>query len=196
LGRRPGRFCCSFEDFGQAHDVQAVRGERRRSGKPRLRDRPPSGRLSEFGTGRKAAGPERSRSAAAIENRHPRLRAALYMAAVAATKMNLDIRAQQQRLLTCGKAKMMTVGATMCQLVHICFGVFKLERVLLSARSPDLTNRAVSASKFEAIGNTSTVPLTAMVTRSISGSASVETSLRPNCLRAGHQSVTADPRGF
>ncbi len=35
-------------------------------------------------------------------------------------------------------------------------------------------------SKFEASGDTSTVPLTAMVTQSSSGSASVETSPRPN----------------
>jgi transposase len=56
---------------------------------------------------------------------NPRLRAALYMAAVVATKVNPDIRAQQQRLLARGKAKMSTLGAAMRKLVHICFGVLK-----------------------------------------------------------------------
>jgi transposase len=56
---------------------------------------------------------------------NPRLRAALYMAAVVATKLNPDIRAQQQRLLARGKAKMATLGAAMRKLVHICFGVLK-----------------------------------------------------------------------
>jgi hypothetical protein len=42
-----------------------------------------------------------------------------------ATKLNPDIRAQQQRLLARGKAKMATLGAAMRKLVHICFGVLK-----------------------------------------------------------------------
>lgn len=54
-----------------------------------------------------------------------RLRAALYMAAVVATKLNPDIKAQQQRLLERGKAKMSTLGAAMRKLVHICFGVLR-----------------------------------------------------------------------
>jgi len=54
-----------------------------------------------------------------------RLRAALYMAAVFATKLNPDIKAQQQRLLERGKAKMSTLGAAMRKLVHICFGVLR-----------------------------------------------------------------------
>jgi transposase len=54
-----------------------------------------------------------------------RLRAALYMAAVIATKLNPDIKAQQQRLLERSKAKMSTLGAAMRKLVHICFGVLK-----------------------------------------------------------------------
>ncbi len=54
-----------------------------------------------------------------------RLRAALYMAAVVATKVNPDIKAQQQRLLARGKVKMSTLGAAMRKLVHICFGVLK-----------------------------------------------------------------------
>lgn len=56
---------------------------------------------------------------------NPRLRAALYMAAVVATKLNPDIRAQQARLLGRGKAKMSTLGAAMRKLVHLCFGVLK-----------------------------------------------------------------------
>ena len=47
------------------------------------------------------------------------------MAAVVATKLNPDIKAQQQRLLERGKAKMSTLGAAMRKLVHICFGVLK-----------------------------------------------------------------------
>jgi transposase len=58
-----------------------------------------------------------------------RLRAALYMAAVVATKLNPDIKAQQQRLLERGKAKMSTLGAAMRKLVHICFGVLKSGKI-------------------------------------------------------------------
>lgn len=56
---------------------------------------------------------------------NPRLRAALYMAAIVATKLNPDVRAQQARLLGRGKAKMSTLGAAMRKLVHLCFGVLK-----------------------------------------------------------------------
>lgn len=56
---------------------------------------------------------------------NPRLRAALYMAAVVATRLNPDVKAQQQRLLGRGKAKMATLGAAMRKLVHLCFGVLK-----------------------------------------------------------------------
>lgn len=54
-----------------------------------------------------------------------RVRAALYMAAVVATRRNPDIRAQYQRLLAAGKSKMSALGAAMRKLVHICFGVLK-----------------------------------------------------------------------
>ena len=47
------------------------------------------------------------------------------MAAVVATKLNPDVRAQQARLLGRGKAKMSTLGAAMRKLVHLCFGVLK-----------------------------------------------------------------------
>jgi len=56
---------------------------------------------------------------------NPRLRAALYMAAVVAIRHNPDIRAQYQRLLARGKSKMSAIGAAMRKLVHICFGVLK-----------------------------------------------------------------------
>ncbi len=54
-----------------------------------------------------------------------RLRAALYMAAVVATRCNPHIRAQYHRLLTAGKSKMSALGAALRKLVHICFGVLK-----------------------------------------------------------------------
>ena len=54
-----------------------------------------------------------------------RLRAALYMAAVVATRYNPDVCAQYQRLLAAGKSKMSALGAAMRKLVHICFGVLK-----------------------------------------------------------------------
>lgn len=54
-----------------------------------------------------------------------RVRAALYMAAVVATRHNPDIRVQYQRLLAAGKPKMSALGAAMRKLVHICFGVLK-----------------------------------------------------------------------
>jgi transposase len=56
---------------------------------------------------------------------NPRVRAALYMAAVVAIRHNPDIRAQYQRLLAKGKSKMSALGAAMRKLVHICFGVLK-----------------------------------------------------------------------
>ncbi|ADC71561.1 transposase IS116/IS110/IS902 family protein [Thioalkalivibrio sp. K90mix] len=54
-----------------------------------------------------------------------RLRKALYMAAVVATRYNPDVRHQHQRLLTRGKAKMSAIGAAMRKLLHIAFGVLK-----------------------------------------------------------------------
>jgi transposase len=54
-----------------------------------------------------------------------RVRAALYMAAIVATRHNPDIRAQYQRLLANGKSKMSALGAAMRKLLHICFGVLK-----------------------------------------------------------------------
>jgi transposase len=56
---------------------------------------------------------------------NPRLRAALYMAAVVAIRHNPDVRALYERLLARGKAKMSALCAAMRKLVHICFGVVK-----------------------------------------------------------------------
>ena len=53
------------------------------------------------------------------------MRAALYMPAIVASRVNPDIRAHYQRLLAQGKSKMSALGAAMRKLVHICFGVLK-----------------------------------------------------------------------
>lgn len=57
------------------------------------------------------------------------LRAALYMPAVVASRVNPDIRAHYQRLLAQGKCKMSALGAAMRKLVHICFGVLKNQQL-------------------------------------------------------------------
>jgi transposase len=54
-----------------------------------------------------------------------RLRKALYMPAIVATKCNPDIQALYQRMLKAGKTKMSALGAAMRKLVHIAFGVYK-----------------------------------------------------------------------
>ena len=54
-----------------------------------------------------------------------RLRAKLYMAAVACIRCNPDIKQQYERLLKNEKTKMSALGAAMRKLVHICFGVLK-----------------------------------------------------------------------
>jgi transposase len=53
------------------------------------------------------------------------MRAALYMPAIVAARVNPDIRAHYKRLLAQGKSKMSALGAAMRKLVHICFGVIK-----------------------------------------------------------------------
>src|SRR5690554_5733660 len=53
------------------------------------------------------------------------IRAKIYMASVAAGTHNPDIKAQKERLLAAGKAKMQAVGAAMRKLMQICFGVIK-----------------------------------------------------------------------
>ncbi len=54
-----------------------------------------------------------------------RIRAKLYMAAVAAGTWNADIKTQKERLLNAGKTKMQALGAAMRKLAQICFGVVK-----------------------------------------------------------------------
>lgn len=56
---------------------------------------------------------------------NPRLRAALYMAAVVGIRRNPDLKAQYERLLKAGKCKMAALGAAMRKLVHLCFGVLE-----------------------------------------------------------------------
>ena len=55
----------------------------------------------------------------------PRIRAALYMTAVVATRHNPHIQALYPRLLARGKAKMAALGAAMRKLVQLAFGVLK-----------------------------------------------------------------------
>nr|WP_018174149.1 MULTISPECIES: IS110 family transposase [unclassified Thioalkalivibrio] len=57
-----------------------------------------------------------------------RLRRKLCMAAVTAAHHNADVRAQYQRLLQRGKAKMAAIGAAMRKLLHIAFGVLKSQQ--------------------------------------------------------------------
>jgi transposase len=58
----------------------------------------------------------------------PRIRAALYMAAVVATRYNPHIRTLYERLLARGKAKMAALGAAMRKLVQLAFGVLKHQK--------------------------------------------------------------------
>lgn len=56
---------------------------------------------------------------------NPRLRAALYMAAIVGVRCNPDLHAQYERLLGRGKCKMSALAAAMRKLVHLCFGVLR-----------------------------------------------------------------------
>jgi len=62
------------------------------------------------------------------KNGNPAIRAKLYLAAVTATRYNLDIKAQYERLTGKGKSKMSALGAVMRKLVQICFGVLKHQK--------------------------------------------------------------------
>lgn len=53
------------------------------------------------------------------------LKAVLYMAAVAASRYNHELRQQYQALLKAGKSKMSALGALMRRLLHIAFGILK-----------------------------------------------------------------------
>ena len=57
-----------------------------------------------------------------------RIRAVLYMAAVAAKRCNPHVKAVYERLLARGKCKMSALGAAMRKLVHLCFGVLKTQQ--------------------------------------------------------------------
>jgi transposase len=56
-----------------------------------------------------------------------RIRAKLFLVAVAAGTHNPDVKSQKIRLLAAGKTKMQALGAAMRKLIHICFGVLKTE---------------------------------------------------------------------
>jgi len=58
----------------------------------------------------------------------PRIRAALYMAAVVATRYNPHIRTLYERLLARGKAKIAALGAAMRKLVQLAFGVLRHQK--------------------------------------------------------------------
>lgn len=55
----------------------------------------------------------------------PKLRATLYMAAIVASRHNLELAKIYARLLAKGKSKMSALGALMRHLVHIAFGMLK-----------------------------------------------------------------------
>jgi hypothetical protein len=54
-----------------------------------------------------------------------KIRSVLYMSALTAIKYNPHIEALYQRLLSRGKNKMCALGAAMCKLIHLCYGVLK-----------------------------------------------------------------------
>src|SRR5690554_6881053 len=71
------------------------------------------------------------------------IRAKIYMASVAAGTHNPDIKAQKERLLAAGKAKMQAVGAAMRKLMQICFGVIKHQTPhIKNEKSPAETSEA------------------------------------------------------
>lgn len=55
----------------------------------------------------------------------PKLRATLYMAAVVASRHNLELARVYARLLNKGKSKMSALGALMRHLLHVAFGMLK-----------------------------------------------------------------------
>lgn len=57
-----------------------------------------------------------------------RIRAVLYMAAIAATRCNPHVKTVYERLIARGKSKMSALGAAMRKLVHLCFGVLKTQQ--------------------------------------------------------------------
>lgn len=59
---------------------------------------------------------------------NPRIRKFLYFPALAAIRFNPLIKAQRERLLAQGKAKMVAVGAAMRKLLHLAYGVLKHQK--------------------------------------------------------------------
>jgi len=57
-----------------------------------------------------------------------RIRAVLYMAAVAGIRYNSHVKAVYERLLARGKSKMSSTCAVIRKLVHLCFGVLKTQQ--------------------------------------------------------------------
>lgn len=55
----------------------------------------------------------------------PSLKAVVYMASIAASQHNRELRQHYQALLKAGKSKMCALGALMRRIVHIAFGVLK-----------------------------------------------------------------------
>jgi transposase len=96
-------------------------------------------RVRGFGSARQAAAylgllPIERQSGKSVRGRpqlstagNPRLRVALYMAAVVGIRRNPDLKVQYERLLGRGKCKMAAIRAAMRKLVHLCFGVLKGE---------------------------------------------------------------------
>lgn len=68
---------------------------------------------------------------------HGRLRAVLYMAAVAAVRHNPELSRIYHRLLARGKCKMSALGALMRKLVHLAYGVLKHRSIY----NPDLVTQ-------------------------------------------------------
>lgn len=71
----------------------------------------------------------------------PRLRAVLYMAAVAALRHNPELKRVYDRLLDRGKPKMSALGALMRKLVHLAYGILKHR----TAYNPCLVTRGVAS---------------------------------------------------
>jgi transposase len=72
------------------------------------------------------------------------LRAVFYMAAVVGTRYNPHVKTVYKRLLARGKSKIPSLGAVMRKLVHLCFGVLKLNSLSSRLFKKCLTLKTVS----------------------------------------------------
>ena len=81
---------------------------------------------------------DRSNDAAKVVGRWV-LRSALYFPALTAARYNPPIRALSERLSAKGKCKLLIIGAAMCKLLHLVYGVLKsgkpFDPVLAAART-------------------------------------------------------------